>query len=139
MTPLHLAAESGHFEICQLIFPLIKEKNPKDKYGKTAFDVAFQNRHWKVCGLIIENNQNEIEDFLEKSQVLNGSDHYECRFNIENLRSLVNALCEIGKLPLCKTINEGHCSMCGCGWRNFDHHLNICDHLEYGLYTNGLF
>ena len=126
-TPLHWAAESGHFDICQLIFPLIKEKNPKDKYGKTPFDMAFQNQHWKVCGLIIENNQNEIEDFLEKSQVLKSS-HYECHFNIENLRSLVNALIEIGKLPLCKIINEGHHSMCGSGWRNFDHNLNTFDH-----------
>jgi ankyrin repeat protein len=27
-TPLYWAEESGHLEICQLIFPLVKEKNP---------------------------------------------------------------------------------------------------------------
>ena len=126
-TPLHWAAESGHLEICQLILQLVTGKNQEDKYGKTAFDVAFQNQHWKVCGLIIEYNQNEIEDFLKKSQVLKSS-HYECHFNIENLRNLVNALFEIGKLSLCKIINDGHCSMCESGWRNFDHNLNTFDH-----------
>ena len=100
-TPLHWAAESGHLEICQLIFPLIKEKNPEDKYGKTAFDVAFRNKHWKVCGLIIENNQDDMRNFLKIFNM-----KYE-RFNIENLRSLVNALYEIGKLPLCEMIIEG--------------------------------
>ena len=126
-TPLHWAAESGHLEICQLILQLVTGKNQEDKYGKTAFDVAFQNQHWKVCGLIIEYNQNEIEDFLKKSQVLKSS-HYECHFNIENLRNLVNALFEIGKLSLCKIINDGHRSMCESGWRNFDHNLNTFDH-----------
>ena len=100
-TPLHWAAEGGHLEICQLIFPLIKEKNPEDKYRKTAFDVAFRNKHWKVCGLIIENNQDDMRNFLKIFNM-----KYE-RFNIENLRSLVNALFEIGKLPLCEMIIEG--------------------------------
>ena len=100
-TPLHWAAESGHLKICQLILPLIKEKNPVDKYGKTAFDVAFRNKHWKVCGLIIENNQDDMRNFLKIFNM-----KYE-RFNIENLRSLVNALFEIGKLPLCEMIIEG--------------------------------
>ena len=128
-TPLHWAAESGHLEICQLILPLVTEKNQEDKYGKTAFDVAFQNQHWKVCGLIIENSKNEIGDFLKKSEVLTSSHHekYECLFNIENLRSLSNALLEIGKLPLCKIINDAHRSMCESGWRNYDHNLNTFD------------
>ena len=67
--------------------------------------MAFRNKHWKVCGLIIENNQNDMRNFLKKSKVWKGF-HNE-RFDIENLRSLVNALFEIGKLPLCEMIIEG--------------------------------
>ena len=105
-TPLHWAAESGHLEICQLIFPCIKEKNPEDKYGKTALDVAFQNQNWKVCELIIENNQDDIINFVKKSQLFEDFQHE--RFDIENLRSLVNnAFSESGKLPLFEKIMEG--------------------------------
>ena len=88
--------------------------------------MAFQNQHWKVCGLIIENNQNEIENFLEKSQALENPHSFH-HFNIENLRILVNALFEIGKLSLCKIINDGHRSMCRSGWTNFDPNLNTFD------------
>ena len=63
--------------------------------------MAFRNKHWKVCGLIIENNQDDMRNFLKIFNM-----KYE-RFNIENLRSLVNALFEIGKLPLCEMIIEG--------------------------------
>ena len=105
-TPLHWAAESGHLEICQLILPLVTGKNQEDKYGKTAFDVAFQNQHWKVCELIIENNQDDIINFVKKSQLFEDFQHE--RFDIENLRSLVNnAFSESGKLPLFEKIMEG--------------------------------
>jgi hypothetical protein len=58
-----------------------------------------------VCGLIIDNNQDNMADFIWKSHVWKEF-IYE-RFDIEILRSLVNAIFEIGKLQLGEMIIEG--------------------------------
>ena len=44
-TPLHIAAENGHLEICEFLticlLTMCKNTNPKDNHGKTPVDVAW--------------------------------------------------------------------------------------------------
>ena len=40
ITPLHLAAEYGHLEVCKWIVENVKDKNPKDDNGFTPIDKA---------------------------------------------------------------------------------------------------
>ena len=42
-TPLHIAAEKGFVEICQLLIQNAPDKNPSDKYGQTPMHCAFKN------------------------------------------------------------------------------------------------
>ena len=39
-TPLHVASEFGHLDICQLIGGYINDKNPRDKNGMTPLQLA---------------------------------------------------------------------------------------------------
>ena len=56
-TPLHIAAEKGHFEICQLIIPYLRNKNPPRSYsyGRTPLHLAAINGHFDVFKLFFEN------------------------------------------------------------------------------------
>ena len=40
MTPFHLAAQEGHFEICQFFLQNVKDKNPKDNAQDTPLHIA---------------------------------------------------------------------------------------------------
>ena len=57
-TPLHSAAQNGHFDVCQLILSFIQDKNPKsDITDITPLHYAAKNGHFEVCKLIVENVQ----------------------------------------------------------------------------------
>ena len=52
-TPLHSAAEGGHYTICKLIIDAgIRDKNPSNKNYETPLDLANINNHTEV-GLLI--------------------------------------------------------------------------------------
>ena len=54
-TPLHSAAEGGHYTICKLIIDAgIRDKNPSNKSGETPLGLATSNKHRKVGLLILE-------------------------------------------------------------------------------------
>lgn len=55
-TPLHLAAQNGHFELCQHLLSLVKEKNPRDKKLTTPLDEAAKNGHFEICQLYSKEN-----------------------------------------------------------------------------------
>ena len=52
LTPLHLAAENGHFEICRMIMDSVEDKNPADQWGTTPWHEAERNGHYDICKLI---------------------------------------------------------------------------------------
>ena len=54
LTPFHLAAKHGHFEICQHIINNIDDKNPGKKYGWTPLHEAAKNGHFAIFKLIID-------------------------------------------------------------------------------------
>ena len=53
-TPLHVAAERGNYQICQLFVETICDKSPKNNQGITPFDLAYKNGHNQVSQLIME-------------------------------------------------------------------------------------
>ena len=52
LTPLHLAAQFGHFKICELILKHVQNKMPK-WIGQTPLTLASQNDHHEVCLLLL--------------------------------------------------------------------------------------
>ena len=56
-TPLHIAAEKGHFDTCNFIIQkLDAKKNPKDyKNGRTPLHRAAKNGFYSICELILQN------------------------------------------------------------------------------------
>ena len=54
-TPLHSAAEGGHYTICKLIIDAgIENKNPSNKNNETPLGLAKSNNHTKVVILFLD-------------------------------------------------------------------------------------
>ena len=51
-TPLHYAAQNGHYELCALIMEKIQDKNPPNEFGITPLDLAHHMNHVETCKLI---------------------------------------------------------------------------------------
>jgi ankyrin repeat protein len=51
-TPLHNAAEKGHFNICQLLMNRVSDQNPAKNNGKTPLHYAAESGHYEICQLI---------------------------------------------------------------------------------------
>ena len=50
LTPLHLAAQKGHLDVCKLIIPNIENRNPGSKWS-TPKDLARFEKQWKIVDL----------------------------------------------------------------------------------------
>ena len=48
MTPLHLASNMGHLEICKFLCKYVQNKNTKDNDGRTPLDLAISEENWDV-------------------------------------------------------------------------------------------
>ena len=59
-TPLHLAAEHGHLDLCIFIRQQIVDRNPRNNTGWTPLHSAALNGHGAVCKLI-------ADDLIEKN------------------------------------------------------------------------
>lgn len=59
VTPLHVAAKFGHYEICQFIFNNILDHNHQRNDGCTPFDNAVLFGNLRVAKLIFENNADD--------------------------------------------------------------------------------
>ena len=57
MTPLHWAAQYGHFEICHLILKNIQDKNPENIHGHTPLTLAAKFGHFETFKLLFDNVQ----------------------------------------------------------------------------------
>ena len=62
-TPLLIAAQRGHTEVCKLLLKMgkanVKETTPK---GFTALLTAAQKGHIEVCELLLDNGKANIEE-----------------------------------------------------------------------------
>ena len=50
-TPLHYAAQEGHFNVCKLITENVHVKNPSNDQGETPLSLATQSGHNEICKL----------------------------------------------------------------------------------------
>ena len=60
LTPLHLAAGKGHFQVCTFIMENLENKNTGNKRGKTPFHVAAKRGQLTICKLMIKSVDNNI-------------------------------------------------------------------------------
>ena len=60
VTPLHLAAQYGNFEICKLIIDAIEDLSPKDHDNYTPYDYARRKGYSDICFYIdkVRNQRN---------------------------------------------------------------------------------
>ena len=57
-TPLHLAAENGHYNICKGILDEVCHKNPKNLSENTPLHMAQKAGHHEICDMI----RNKLQD-----------------------------------------------------------------------------
>ena len=54
LTPIHVAAATGHFDLLKLIEDKTREKYPEDGNGWLPYHYAAQNGHIEICEIYIE-------------------------------------------------------------------------------------
>ena len=92
-TPLHHAAENGHFQTFKTIFERVQEKNPRETnfHGQTPLHYAAKNGFQDICKLILENVfEKNPKGFLDKTPLhyaaLNGlKGKYDSLLQIKHL------------------------------------------------------
>ena len=62
ITPLHLAARNGHFDVCRLILEKVAVKNPAAIDGLTPLHNAAKGGHLDICRLILEDENVGIKN-----------------------------------------------------------------------------
>ena len=56
VTPLHMAATNGHFDICRLLIAnILTEKNPRDNTGRTPLHAAAYKGYLDICKVLLFN------------------------------------------------------------------------------------
>ena len=60
MTPLHEAAERGHFKICKLLIRNVMDKNPQDAIGKTPLHRAAWTGNLKLAELLRKESGEDV-------------------------------------------------------------------------------
>ena len=67
VTPLHEAANGGHFDVYQLILEQAANKNPKNMDGITPLDIAAFKGDFEISSLILENVKDISHEDFERS------------------------------------------------------------------------
>ena len=92
-TPLHMAANEGHFEVVRTLMALMKDKNPKGSTtsGKIPLHLAASNGHLNICILIIENikEKNPVDNAGNTPLhfAASGGFIWLCRFILGNIKN----------------------------------------------------
>ena len=63
-TPLHSAALTGCFNVCEFIMERLEDKNPPNNDGKTPLHLAAEKGHFNICKLFCKKIPIDIEDPL---------------------------------------------------------------------------
>ena len=67
-TPLHIAAQQGHLNVCKLIIENVIVKNPSSDKGETPLSLATQYSHEKVCKLFTKRKTLDVNT-VQKAKV----------------------------------------------------------------------
>ena len=54
LSPLMLAAQNGHIDVCRVLLEAGAPWNALDRFGKCAGNWAQENEHWEVVNLLVE-------------------------------------------------------------------------------------
>jgi len=115
-TPLHLAAERDHTDICRLIIDNVSDKNPCDYHERwTPLHYAARNGNVEICQLILANvsSKNPASDNgltpLHRAALFGNIEI--CQVIMENV-SDINPADNDGWTPLHDAAGEGHVEIC---------------------------
>ena len=53
-TPLHLAAQAGHLEMCKVIMESLSNKNPQNSNGNTPLHCSVRSKKYDICKYLLE-------------------------------------------------------------------------------------
>ena len=115
MTPLHWAAQYGHFEICHLILKNSQDKNPENIHGHTPLTLAAKFGHFETFKLILDNVDIEkIDIHLPKPMyeaIVCG--HFEIfKLIFDNSQEKNSILVELTRLQLAGKLSHTHVVEC---------------------------
>ena len=93
VTPLHLAAKNGHFDICILLIAnILTDKNPRNDIGRTPLHAAALKDYLDICELLVNNTVDKNPRDDQGATPLDLSypfGHFHvCKFIIENIDNL---------------------------------------------------
>ena len=115
-TPLHGAAEKGHFDICSIIIDQVDKISPQTHWkGKTPLHLAIEYQKLDVCRLLISKNHNlNVADRTGKTAL-----HYVAKNGqLEICQSIItkvknkSPVDKTGKTPLHLAGQFGHFEVC---------------------------
>ena len=100
ITPLHLAAKYGHFEVCQFIFENVQQARFFRTDGLIPLDLALYRGHIKAAKILIENDLDNVLDnsFVEISALF-----------LAHLIVFLSFLSVVSLLSLCCLSAVSHC------------------------------
>ena len=118
-SPLHYAANNGHFRVCKLIIENISDKNPASvKFdGDTPLHWAASNGHVKICQLIMEhlsdkNPANTFGEFTPFHDAAKRGHLAVCQLMLDNLSDKNPATKSARVTPLHLAAQDGHVAVC---------------------------
>ena len=114
---LHLAAQEGHFEVCQYILNNISvDRNITDFIGRSPIHLAASRGHLQVCKLLIEklDHQNcKAKCVIRPLHLAARYGHLEvCKLLIENMKEKNPPSTHKGLTPLHWAAEHGHLDVC---------------------------
>ena len=114
-TPLSMAAENGHFEICRMIVERVEDKNPSEYNGWTPLHHAARNGHLEICELIIE----RVEEENPANNIGQTPLHFAIKYGHLDICRLIigeiankNPAADSGWTPLHTAAHDGHLDIC---------------------------
>ena len=116
--PFHIAAEYGHFNVCQFFIENIHDMNPKDNHKMTPLHLAARNGHFLICRMILEkigdkkpSTSNDIDGYTPLHEAAENNHLAICRL-IMKFVSDKSPKDKIGRTPLHYASENGHLAVC---------------------------
>ncbi|KAJ8875243.1 hypothetical protein PR048_023138 [Dryococelus australis] len=135
-TPLLLAAQAGHEEAVDLLIRCGAEINLTNKANKKAADLAWENGHYKVLFLLL-NDDSEIPNGLTTDDISGSDDITKQLVSFINAREDLHSFIENGNMEAVKTFinSQGQSSKYFINSKGASALLTAIEHHQYGIYS----